>query len=305
MTVNKEMPLKYAVITAARNEEAFIELTIRSILKQTLLPERWIIVSDGSTDSTDSIVQRYLPGNDWLSFVRRPERTQRNFAAKADCVNLAYAMLKEFDFGVLANLDADVSFSSDYFEFLLNQFLVDPKLGVAGTPYVEGEASESQHSCSHRYADLKHVSGPCQLFKRQVFEAIGGYSPIKGGGVDWIAVRSARMLGWETRTFVGRTYRHHRKMGTAESGSLSSSFQYGKKAYRLGGYPAWELLRGFFRMRKWPWILDGLVFQLGFLFAFVSRTPRVVSPELLAFHQAEQKNRLRRIFWPWTRSNRR
>src|SRR5436190_9663289 len=79
--------LTYALVTPARNEAAFIEQTIRSVIAQTALPRRWIIVSDGSTDGTDEIVQRYARGHDWTELLRMPERRDRQFAAKAHAFN--------------------------------------------------------------------------------------------------------------------------------------------------------------------------------------------------------------------------
>ncbi len=293
---NKGLPA-YALITAARNEEAYIEATIRSVAAQTVPPARWIIVSDGSTDRTDEIVQKYAGIHGWLSLMRMPERKERSFAAKAHCVNAAYAEMKDTAFDILVNLDADVTFSADYFEFVLRKFVETPSLGVAGTPYVEGDGPNARHSCSHSYSDLRHVSGPCQFFRRECFEAIEGYVPLKAGAVDWVAVRTARMKGWETRTFPEKTYRHHRKMGTAECGVLASSYRYGQKAYCVGDYPLWSLLRGAFDMRKKPWVIRGLMFQIGFLWAMITRMPRPIPPELIAFHRADQKARLRQILF--------
>ena len=51
--------LNYVLITPARNEAAFIEQTIESVVAQTARPAKWVIVSDGSTDGTDEIVGRY------------------------------------------------------------------------------------------------------------------------------------------------------------------------------------------------------------------------------------------------------
>jgi hypothetical protein len=85
-------------------------------------------------------------------------------------------------------------------------------------------------------------------------------------------------------------------MGTAESSVLGSFFHYGRKAYYVGGHPLWALLRGVFRMRERPWIIGGFFFQLGFFWALITRTPRPVSRELMAFHRREQMARLRRIW---------
>ena len=73
----------------------------------------------------------------------------------------------------------------------------------------------------YRFTNIEHVSGACQLFRRACFEEIGGYFPIKGGGIDWTAVTTARMIGWQTRTFTDKTCLHHRPMGTGERESAS------------------------------------------------------------------------------------
>src|SRR5690606_29995781 len=205
------MTLEYVLITPAHNEEAYIELTIQSVIAQTILPKRWIIVSDGSTDATEEIVERYLPGRPWMELVRLPPRTERHFAAKVNAFNAGYERVRGLEFDVIGNLDGDVSFGPDYFEYLLEKFASDSKLGVAGTHYVEGEF----HSFRDSYINVHHVNGQCQLFRRECFEDIGGYVPIRGGGIDWVAVTTARMKGWTTRSYSERIFNHHRKMGTA------------------------------------------------------------------------------------------
>jgi glycosyltransferase involved in cell wall biosynthesis len=290
------MTLKYVLVTPARNEAAFIEGTIRSVVAQTVRPEKWVIVSDGSTDRTDEIVKSFASEHSWIELLRMPEHRDRQFAAKAHCVNTAYDRIKTIPFDVFGNLDADVTFDRDYFQFLLEKFAQEPQLGVAGTPYIEGDHEESQHSCTLKHANLSHVSGPCQLFRRDCFEAVGGYVPIKGGAIDWVAVTTARMKGWQTRTFVGKTYFHHRKMGTAGCGVLLSRYQYGKKAYYVGGHPIWEWLRGWFQMRERPFFIGGLYFLAGYCWAGLTRLERPVSRELMAFHRAEQMARLRALF---------
>ena len=288
--------LTYALVTPARNEEAFLEGTIRSVLAQSTAPAKWIIVSDGSTDGTDAIVKRYAAEYDWLKLLRMPERNDRHFAAKAHAFNAGYALLREGNYDIIGNLDADITFDPDYFSFLLSQFQLYPKLGVAGTPFVEDKSRRGQHTYAHQFAQLEHVSGACQLFRRRCFEEVGGYTPIRGGAVDWVAVTTARMKGWQTRTFTEKTCLHHRKIGTGTDSALMAHFRYGQKAYYVGGHPLWELLRGVFRMRTKPLLLGGLYFQTGFLWAALTRMPRPVSPELMGFHRAEQMARLRRAF---------
>ncbi len=279
------------LITPARNEEAFIGRTIQSIIAQTVLPRKWVIVSDGSTDHTDEIVTKYVAANPWIELVRMPEHRDRHFAAKVLCFNAGYEKVKNINYDIIGNLDADISFDENYLEFLLSKFAENNQLGVAGTPFVE----DGKHY-DFRYASLEHVSGACQLFRNKCFEEIGGYIPIKGGGIDWTAVTTARMKGWETRTFTDKTCTHHRQIGTGNGNALATHFKYGQKNYILGGHPLWNTFRAFYLMTRKPYITAGLLTLAGFSWGFLSRMEKSVSPELMEFHRKEQMQRLRNIF---------
>jgi len=287
--------LRLALITPARNEAELIRGTIEAVLAQTARPTRWIIVSDGSTDGTDDAVRPCAQANPWIELVRMPEHRDRQFAAKAHAFNAGYSRLARIDYDVVGNLDADITFEPDYFEFLLGKFEQNPRLGVAGTPFVEDAARREHHSYAHRFAQLEHVSGACQLFRRECFDEVGGYVPIKGGAIDWIAVTTARMKGWETRTFPEKVCFHHRKLGTGTDNPLMVKYRYGQKAYYVGGHPLWELMRGVFQMRQKPYVCGGVYFIAGYLAAAATRMHRPVTPELIAFHRAEQMARLRRL----------
>jgi glycosyltransferase involved in cell wall biosynthesis len=279
----------------ARNEESLIGQTIQAVGAQSTLPMRWIIVSDGSTDRTDAIVQAAMQQYDWIDLLRMPEHRERQFAAKAHAFNAGYQRLQTLQFDVVGNLDADITFKPDYFEFLLNRFAEMPRLGVAGTPFVEESNRPDRHSYAHASANLNHVSGGCQLFRRQCFNEVGGYVPIKGGAIDWVAVTTARMKGWQTRTFLDKYCVHHRRLGTANHGPLQMRFHYGRKAYYVGGHPLWEFSRGLFQMRQPPYVIGGLYFLAGYSWAALVRMERAVSPELLKFHRGEQMARLWRL----------
>jgi glycosyltransferase involved in cell wall biosynthesis len=288
--------LRYVLVTPARNEEVFIEDTIRSVIAQTARPARWVIVSDGSTDRTDQIVKSYASQHDWIELVRMPEHRDRQFAAKANCFNAGYDRLKTMSFDLVGNLDADITFEPDYYQFLLGKFVELPRLGVTGTPFVEDAAQPGKHTYAHGAANLEHVSGACQIFRRECFEAVGGYVPIKGGAIDWIAVTTARMKGWQTRTFLEKVCFHHRKIGTGNHSPLVVRFHYGRKAYYVGGHPLWESLRGLSQLKSPPLILGGLYFLAGYWWACLTRMHRPISPELMTFHRREQMTRLKRLF---------
>ena len=284
--------LVYVLITPARNEARSIEETIQSVAAQTVLPLRWVIVSDGSTDQTDEIVRRYAARHDWIELVRMPERRERNFAGKVGAFRAGLARVQNLEYDVMASLDADITFEKDYFEFLLGKLAADPSLGLVGTPFRE----LSGEMYDYRFVSIEHVSGACQVFRRECFQAIGGYTPVKGGGIDHIAVISARMRGWKTRTYTEKSCLHHRDMGTAQRGPVAARFRLGNKDYALGSHPLWEVFRSVYQMSRKPFVLGGLALGAGYFWAWVRRRERPVSAEFIAFHRGEQMERLRKFF---------
>jgi glycosyltransferase involved in cell wall biosynthesis len=279
--------MKYVLITPARNEEKYISKTLDSMVAQTLLPERWVIVDDGSADRTAEIAQSYAGRFPWIELVRRPQRLDRSFANKVHTFNAGLERVQSLPFEVIGNLDADLSFDCEYLEFLIEKFAEDPKLGVAGTPFTENGGYDTARDS---FEGENHVAGGCQLFRRQCFEDVGGYIPNPAGGIDWIAVTTARMKGWRTRSFPQKRFHHHRALGTAGKSGVAASFSYGEKDYYLGGSPMWQLFRVAYRARKQP--IEGLALLSGYCWAAMRRIERPVSRELLWFHRGEQLKKL-------------
>jgi poly-beta-1,6-N-acetyl-D-glucosamine synthase len=279
--------LAYVLVTPARNEERFIERTIASVVAQSIRPLAWVIVSDGSTDGTDDVVRRYASEHPFIELLRMPERRERHFAGKVHAFNAGYARVRQYPYDVIGSLDADISFDADYFAFLLDRLAADPTLGLVGTPF------QGRSTYDYRFVSPQHVSGACQLFRRECFEAIGGYVPVKTGGVDHIAVITARMRGWKTRTFTERVCRHHRELGAAQHGALGTRFRDGVLDYMLGGHPLWELSRTAYQMTRPPRVMGGLTLLAGYLWAMSRRVERPGSAELVAFRRREQMQRLR------------
>jgi glycosyltransferase involved in cell wall biosynthesis len=283
--------MSYVLITPARNEEKLIEKVIQSVTSQTIPPTKWVIVNDGSTDATASIVSRYLGKYEWMELLNLSANRERSFAAKVHAFNAGFKSIEHLDYKVIGNLDSDVSFEKDYLEFLLGKFAEDAGLGVAGTVFREDGYSSERDS----FEGQNHVAGGCQLFRRRCYEQIGGYIPNKAGGIDWIAVTTARMMGWKTRSFREKYFFHYRSLGTAERSLLASTFSYGEKDYYLGGHPLWELFRVAYRATKKPYLVGSIALFSGYLSAFLRRMERPVSKELMRFHRQEQMMKLKKI----------
>jgi GT2 family glycosyltransferase len=280
----------YVLITPARDEIRNIERTILSVVAQTHRPLKWVIVSDGSTDGTDQLVRKYCERHEWIELLRTPERKERTFAGKVNAFALGYACVKELPFVLVGSLDADISFDAYFYYSLISKFRENPRLGIGGTRFYENDASYD-----FRFSSDDHVSGWCQLFRRACFEDIGGYTAVKGGGIDVIAVLSARMRGWQTKTFTEIVATHHRTMGTAGGGGsvLKARFKDGKKDYFLGAHPIWEIARIAYQMSKRPFIIGGSLLFLGYFSSAIMRLERPIPKEMVQFRRNDQLRRLR------------
>jgi glycosyltransferase involved in cell wall biosynthesis len=275
------------LITPARNEATNLPRLIEVMIGQTLRPAIWLIVNDGSTDETEAIVRAHVASQPWMRLVSLSATRERSFAAKATCFMEGYRQLP-LDADLIGNLDADVSFDSDYLEFLVDRFAEDRTLGVAGTPFTEPGYDSTKDS----FEGDTHVAGGCQLFRRECFDQIGGYKPSRIG-VDWVAVTTARYKGWRTRSFREKVFRHHRPLGTAGRSRLRAAFFYGEKDHILGWHPLYELARVTFQTARDP--VAGACIAAGYFSAAARRLPRAVSPEVATFHRAEQITKLRAI----------
>ena len=280
--------LPYALVTPARNEAKLIEATIRAVVAQTVRPLRWVIVSDGSTDGTDETVSRYMAAHDWIRLVRMPERKERHFGGKALAIRAGMEHLQDVAYEAVGCLDADITFESDYFEYLMEKLTCNPDFGIVGTPYKD----TTSEIYDYRFVNADHVSGACQVFRRRCYEEIGGYVAAKGGAIDTIASLTARMKGWKTRTFTEKICLHHRKLGSAQSGPIEARFTLGKRDYAIGNHPVWEMLRGLYQMTKKPLVIRGMALIAGYLWASIRRDLRPVSGELRTFRRKEQMQHL-------------
>jgi hypothetical protein len=134
--------------------------------------------------------------------------------------------------------------------------------------------------------------------RRECFEQIGGYQALPKGGIDWLAVTTARMKHWKTRTFTERVCHHHRTMGTGTARPLAACFKRGMQDYYLGGHPLWQVCRTVFQMARPPYVAGGLCLGAGYFWGWFTGVQRVVSAELMQFHRQEQMQRLRRLLAP-------
>jgi len=282
---------KYALVTAARNEEATLPGTIEAVVSQTILPVRWIIVSDCSSDLTDEIVTAYLDRYKFMTLVRRSNSNQRSFSSKVEAFNMGLERLADTDYDFIGNLDADITFSSNYYQDILQNFVQDENLGIAGgMRYDKSKGGFEKVNMSR-----SSVGGGAQVIRRKCFEETGGFVPIKIGGEDALVEIKARMHGWRVEHFPEIKLFHHRPTGTAGYGSLKAKWRFGIRDYFLAYHPLFEIARCFRRANEQPYLLGSLVSFCGYLSGFVRKSVSPVPEEVVKYLRREQMERLRAL----------
>jgi biofilm PGA synthesis N-glycosyltransferase PgaC len=278
----------YVLITPARNEEACIERTIQSVIKQAVLPARWIIVSDASTDRTDEIVRFYSAEYTWIEFIRKERQGDHYFASLINTFYVGYEHLGNFQYDFIGKLDADVLLGSHYYEIILQRFRENPKLGVAG-----GKVIENYQNKKFRIQCYKNsVAGSIHLFRKECFQAIGGFCEMKEGGYDAVAEVTARMKGWETKTFFDIDVYHLKPLNISSGSPFRRSWQNGKRDYFLGNHPLFEVAKCCYRFFEKPYVLGTLVRLTGFFLLWIKRTPIIIPREVVEYKRREQLKRL-------------
>jgi len=279
----------YVLVTAAYNEEKYIERTIQSVVSQTLLPLKWIIVSDGSTDGTDAIVNKFAEKHRFITLHRIMEHHPRNFAAQVKAINAGYERLKALDFQFIANLDADIELEPTYYETLVARIQADPQLGLVGGFVYEDHGKGFRNRRTNSNHAVAHA---VQLFRRDCYEAIGGYRPLEHGGPDWVAEVMVRQLGRRVRAFPDLVVRHYRPAASA-GGFVRGWYRQGLMDYSLGSVPLFEVVKCLRRIPERPFVVGALARLAAFGFSHIVRAPRLVTPEFMRYLRKEQHQRLR------------
>jgi poly-beta-1,6-N-acetyl-D-glucosamine synthase len=288
----------YVLMTAAYNEEAFVEKTITSVLAQTVPPKRWVIVSDASTDGTDAIIDRYAKQHSFIQFIRVTRPAGHSFSSKIVALGNAVATLRDVSYEYVGNLDADISLGPTYFADLIARFEQFPTLGLLSGFIYENSGGEFKSRSSNRAAQVPHAA---QLMRRECYEAIGGYAVLKYGGEDWYAQICASMKGWSSEALPELPIFHHKPTGAGAS-LLRHRFRLGKLDYSFGSYPPFEIVKCLIRVSEPPRIVGAALRLAGFAWCYLCQEPRAVPEEVMAFLQRQQRSRL----WPfrtWRHAN--
>lgn len=284
---------KYVIISPVRDEEAYLRSTIDSMVAQTLRPAEWVIVNDGSTDGTGQIIDEYAARHPWIRTVHRHNRGFRKAGGGVvEAFNDGLSTLSVSDWDFIVKMDGDLSFEPAYFERCLANFREDPTLGVGGGVicYIENGLKRFEP------CPVFHVRGASKIYRRECWEAIGGFWPAPGW--DTMDEVKANMLGWSTRSFSDLHLRHHRYTGSAD-GIWSGLVKNGRANYICGYHPIFMLAKCFRRLWRKPYVIGSAALAYGYLSGYWSRTPQVDDRQTIIYLRRQQLGRLWRRETIW------
>lgn len=285
---------RYIVITPVKNEQEYIEITIKSMLAQTRKPVKWLIMNDGSTDGTREIVERFAQQHDWIALLNLDSSVDRKPGdGIAKVFNIGYAKIENIKADAIVKLDGDVSFDHDYFESLLQKFEDNPKLGIASGVYFERGRDEWQKRDLIRVSKgrMFHACGASKVYRMECIRDIGGLKPVRGW--DTVDEISAQVKGWITQGFPDCRLYHHKREGSGV-GLLRTNKMLGEISYTTGSFPPFFLMKCFHRaVCAKPFILGGIWMWLGYMKCMISGTPRIVNRKEHRFYQKQQIERIK------------
>lgn len=277
---------KYLIISPVRDEEKYLEATVRSVIAQTVQPAEWIIVDDGSTDGTPKIIERYAARHAWIRPCFREDRGFRQpGTGVVEAFYDGYRSARCADWDFVVKLDGDLEFAPDYFARAMAACGERSRLGICGGAVyhrVDGKLVEEQ-------CPRFHVRGATKIYRRECWEQIGGLR--RAPGWDTIDEVKANMLGWTTETLAALQVIHHRFTGTAES-KWRDMVKNGRADYFSGYHPLFMAAKCLYRAASKPYFTGALGMAYGFLSAYFRGLPQVPDPPLIRYLRQQQLRRL-------------
>lgn len=277
----------YVLISPCRDEADYIQTTIDSIVNQSLLPAKWVIVDDGSTDGTEEIIAEAARRYSFIEVVQRVNRGARSVGPGViEAFYTGYDAIDPGEYDYVCKLDVDLDIPPKYFEILVKRMEDNPRIGTcSGKPYFPSKAG---HLVSERCGDETSV-GMIKFYRRACFEEIGGF--VRQVMWDGIDCHRCRMNGWIACSWDEPALRfiHLRPMGSSQKNIFTGRTRHGSGQYFMGTGLPYMMVSAFYRMMAPPVVLGGAMMMVGYLKAMLTGQERYGDPAFRSF--------LRRYQW--------
>jgi biofilm PGA synthesis N-glycosyltransferase PgaC len=283
------MEIRYLLVSPCRNEADFMRQTLDSVTSQTLLPTRWVIVDDGSTDETPDILAEYAAKYSWIEVVTRKNRGHRAVGPGViDAFYDGYNTVNPDDYDYLCKLDLDLRLPDSYFEILIQRMEANTRIGTcSGKSYIE----EKGQLISERKGDETSL-GMTKFYRVSCFREIGGF--VREVMWDGIDCHRCRMLGWVACSWDDPELRfvHLRPMGSSQQSIYAGRMRHGYGQYFMGTGFVYMVASSVYRMVEKPYIVGGLAMFWGWLRSALLRLPRYEDTEFRDFLRQYQRRAL-------------
>lgn len=219
--------MDYYIVIPAHNEAEFISLTLNSILSQSILPKKVIVVNDNSTDQTAEIITPFTNENAIIKLVNTTSTNQHLPGSKViQAFYKGYDLLDDaYDF--IVKLDADIILPNNYFETLISHFNTDDKIGmVGGFAYIKKEENWTLENLTNK----DHIRGAFKAYRKQCFLDIGKLKPSMGW--DTVDELLAQYNGWTIKTDESLIVKHLKPTG--KTYNKAARYKQGEAFYKLG-----------------------------------------------------------------------
>ena len=268
--------MNYYIVIPAHNEEEFISLTLESLVSQTLLPKKVVVVNDNSTDKTSEIVLAFAKVHPFISLVEKKSSAIHLPGSKViQAFQTGFETLDE-NYDVIVKIDADLIFPNNYFEKIDKHFKSNPTIGmVGGFCYIE----KNGEWILENLTDKDHIRGALKAYRKEVFKQIGGLKPQMGW--DTVDELLCKFYNWKVITDASLHVKHLKPTGA--NYNKTARYKQGEAFYTLGyGFTITAIASAKLAMMKKKPLLF-LDYIRGFWKAKADKTPLMVTAEQAKF----------------------
>lgn len=268
--------MNYYIVIPAHNEEAFIALTLQSLVEQTVLPSKVVVVDDNSSDKTSEIVQDFSKDFPFISLVRKTSEAIHLPGSKViQAFHKGFETLDE-NYDIIVKLDADLILPKNYFETILTIFKSDSKIGMAGGfAYIEKNGDWILENLT----DKDHIRGAFKAYRKECFLQIGNLKPAMGW--DTVDELLCKFYNWKVVTDSNLKVKHLKPTGA--NYNKAARYKQGEAFYTLGyGFVITSIASAKLAMlKKKPFLFFDYI--KGFLKAKSEKKPLLVTEEQAKF----------------------